>query len=275
MTLQKPLQRLVPVVAGLLALAAPATGGGLAAQGYGFALSLPDGRRLHSTDLVGAVLEMDDPDGQLVTARIDAVTPAAERSDILLHTLSVRDAAGRWSPMCDADLQGRRAAFPVPGRWDPGHRFVNDRDDWFLTCTAGSEGKCILWGYDPWRTAPDGTSLAPYYRACQHMVPADYQGNLVPHTRNGTEIDVWDRAGVQKPDTTNDPVFAFEAGWNEDGAVCVARTRWENLLPLTTLLESAPRLAASPCNEAEARRRGAILFNRSRLTPMAHAPAEP
>ena len=60
---------------------------------------------------------------------------------------------------------------------------------------------------------------------------------------------------------------AFEAGWGPHGAVCVARTRWSELLPLSVLLASAPRLVARPCDEAEARRRGAVLFNRSKLRP--------
>jgi len=105
------------------------------------------------------------------------------------------------------------------------------------------------------------------------MVPADYQGNAVPHTRNGTGIDIWDTAGVQRPESLDDTAFAFEAGWNAAGAVCVSKTRWSNLLPLKTLLERAPGLAASPCDEAEARRRGALLFNRSRLVPRSLAPA--
>ena len=248
--------------------------GGLAARGYSFALTLPDGRVLGSAELVGAVLDMDDPSGRPVTARIDHVMPSRERSDILLHSLSVLNpATGQWGPMCDADITGRRAAFPVPGRWDAQKRYVKDATRWFLTCTAGSQGKCILWGYDPWRTGPHGEDLTDFYGACQHMVPADYQGNGVPHTRNGTDIDVWDTAGVQNPESLNDPAFAFEAGWSPTGAVCVAKTRWSNLLPLRTLLESAPGLAASPCDEAEARRRGALLFNRSRLVPRTRAPA--
>ena len=82
--------------------------------------------------------------------------------------------------------------------------------------------------------------------------------------------------GCSDAHTANDPAFAFEAGWSPDGAVCVARTRWSNLLPLGTLLESAPKLAATPCDETEARRRGAISFNRSRLAPrMQAAPVVP
>ena len=270
--------RLIAIVGTVLTLvqAAPAwasgAAGGLAAKGYSFTLTLPGGQVLTSPDLVGAVVEMDDPAGRLVTARIDRVTPSRERPDILLHELSVLNpSTGTWSPMCDADIHGRRAAFPVPGRWEGKERFVKDRSGWFLTCTAGSQGKCILWGYDPWGAGPHGEDLAAYYQACQHMVHADYAGDSVPHTRNGTDIDIWDIAGIQTPDTRGDPAFAFEAGWGPTGAVCAARTRWPDLLALSALLAHAPGLAASPCDEAEARRRGAILFNRSRLAPRAGA----
>jgi hypothetical protein len=44
----------------------------------------------------------------------------------------------------------------------------------------------------------------------------------------------------------------------------VAHTRWPDLLPLKALLASAPALAAAPCDPEEARKRGALLFNRSR-----------
>jgi hypothetical protein len=267
------------VIGLLLALqqGAPAfASAGLAARGYGFALTMPDGRVVGSRDLVGAVLEIDEPFGSPLTVRIDSVAPSRERADILLHAMSVQNpVTGSWSPLCDADITGRRLAFPVPGRWEKTKRFVKDAGAWFLTCTAGSRGKCILWGYDPWSAGPHGEDLSVYYQACQFMVPADYQGNDVPHTRNGTDIDVWDTAGVQTPDSLSDAAFAFEAGWGTRGAVCVARTRWANLLPLRTLLQSAPGLAASPCNEAEARRRGALLFNRSRLEPRTRAPALP
>jgi hypothetical protein len=74
---------------------------------------------------------------------------------------------------------------------------------------------------------------------------------------------VWDVAGVQTPDTLNDARFAFEAGWAPTGAVCVARTRYTALLPRAILLQSAPRLGGS-CEEAAARHRGALLFNRSK-----------
>jgi hypothetical protein len=61
-----------------------------------------------------------------------------------------------------------------------------------ITCTGGAEGKCIRFGYKPWHPLSDGTSLEPYYRACVRLVRADYGGDGVGHTRNGTPIDLFD-----------------------------------------------------------------------------------
>jgi hypothetical protein len=96
------------------------------------------------------------------------------------------------------------------------------------------------------------------------MVRADYQGHGAAYTRNGTRIEMGDVAGVVPIPDDNDPSWKFEAGWGPDGAVCVARTRWEDLLSTKVLWKLRPQLEAKPCDEAEARRRGALLFNRSR-----------
>lgn len=252
---------LLALLAPAAALAAP----GLQVRETRFDLTLDNGRRLGSEQLVGAVMEIQDESGRLFVARLDALEPAAEDLTILLHRFSVRDRDGGWRPLCQPDASGRRAGFPVAGRWDAESRYVADPDTWFLTCTSGSQGKCILWGYNPFRRAADGADLAPFYRACQHMVRATYVGRSAPYTRNGTSIDMADIAGVQSHDAA--PAvdgWRFEAGWGPDGAVCVAHTRWENLLPTRVLLESRPHLAAAPCDEAEARRRGALLFNLSK-----------
>lgn len=246
-------------------MAAPATAASLRVEGTRFVVDAGAGRVLRSEALVGAVFDMVTPEGVPARVRIDGVTRAADAASVLLHDLKVEGPDG-WMPMCDADAQGRRLAFPMAGRWN-GQRFVADKDAWFLTCTSGSQAKCLLWGFDPWGKGKDGSSLLPLYQACQHMVRADYDGRGVAHTRNGTVIDGWDIHDVQAPATTGDAAFAFEAGWGPDGAVCVARMRWQELMPLSVLLASAPRLAGAPCDEAEARRRGAVLFNRSKLRP--------
>lgn len=230
-------------------------------EGTGFVVTDATGRRLTSKDLVGAVFEIADGKGGLMKVRIDTVTSAKENPAVLLHGLSVADpGSGAWMPMCDADGYGRTAGFPVKGRWDD-RKFVADPNTWFLTCTSGSQAKCVLWGYDPWGTAPDGTPLSDFYRACQQMVRADYAGKGEPHTRNGTPIDTADVAGLQKHESLGDPGYAFEAGWGVDGAVCVARTRWPDLLTRDALLAAEPALKG-PCDEATARAKGALMFTR-------------
>lgn len=246
-------------------VAAPSQAAVLAVEGTHFVVDAGEGRVLRSEQLIGSIFDMVTPEGARARVRIDAVRIAADATNILLHDLKVEGPNG-WKPMCDADAYGQRMAFPMAGKWN-GAKFVADKAAWFLTCTSGSQAKCLLWGFDPWGTGKDGASLASLYQACQHMVRADYDGRGVAHTRNGTVIDGWDIYDVQVPATTEDESFAFEAGWGPDGAVCVARTRWDELLPLSVLLASVPRLKATPCDEAEARRRGAILFNRSKLRP--------
>jgi ADYC domain len=251
----------------MLPMAAPAAErmhATLRVEGTRFVLVTADGRRLPSEALVGAVFTMMTPGGVLASVRIDGVTPAKDRSAVLLHDLKVANNAGEWVPMCDADAYGRRAAFPVAGRWE-GQKFRADKAAWFLTCTSGSQAKCLIWGYDPWAVGPGGVSLVGHYEACQHMVRGDYDGRGAAHTRNGTSIDLWDDLGLQTPDTAADKDYIFEAGWAPDGSVCVAKTRWASLLPLSVLLQSVPRLKAQPCDEAEARRRGALIFNRSKV----------
>ena len=257
--------RIMMMVLGMAA--APVAAATLSVEKTVWVLNTDDGRRLASPQLVGAVFEMLDPDGNPATIRIYAVAPAAERPEVLLHSLSAKGPDGVFRPVCDPDIHGRRTAFPVSGAIDALGHYAKVPGQWFLTCTAGSQGKCILWGYDPWTQGPHGQDLSLYYQACQNLVRAAYDGRGVAHTRNGTSIDIWDKAGIQRAESMADPAYAFEAGWGPDGAVCVARTRWTNLLPLSVLLASAPQLKADLCDEAEARRRGAVLFNRSKLNP--------
>jgi hypothetical protein len=226
-----------------------------------FVLRLPDGQRLRSAELIGTQFQTQA--GQII--RIEAVTSAHERSSVLLHTISVRDGAG-WRPLCRPDPQGRNAAFPVAGRWDDKGRFVKDAESWFLTCTSGSQGKCILWGYGPWNQGPGGKDLAPFYQACQFAVRADYDASGRPHTKDGTTIDVSDILGIAEFETSDDRRFAFEAGWSAKGAVCVARTRWSDILTKSELLRASPHLKGH-CSPTVARDRGALLMTRVRKMP--------
>lgn len=235
------------------------------AERSAFEVRFSDGRVLGSRDLVGAVLQVETG-GERLAIRIDAVSPDPRdpEKEILLHALSIRNEDGSFEPYCAPDAQGVRAGFPLAGRALADGRFVDDPERFELTCTSGALGKCARFGYAPWRSK-DGRSLRAHFEACLRMVRADYCGEGTAHTRDGTEIDLYDDLGLQTP--ANEPGFRFEAGWSPEGAVCVAHTRVPEELTLERLEASCPRLrgrTGAVCSESAARERGARLFDASR-----------
>lgn len=227
----------------------------VAAEGTELVVSLPDGRVLRSADLVGAVLHIDDG-GTPRTVRIDAVEREA-KTGVWLHSLSVQVDSGAFEPFCDPDPDGRRLAFPLAGRAQKDGRLIADATRFELVCTSGAQGKCVRFGYEPWRALDT-------YNACVRMVRADYCGDGKPTTRNGTKIDLYDSAGVQTPDPGDG--MSFEAGWTADGAVCVAHPRIVQNITLPALEARCPRLrgkTGAMCTEAAAQAAGALIYNRS------------
>lgn len=244
----------------------PATHSGkIAVEHSAFVLTTSDGGRLTSKELVGSTFEMLIGPERVAQVRIDSVEPAKEDAGVLLHHFSVIDAqTGQARPLCEADAYGRKAGFPVRGTFrDDGTYIPADKgsDAWLLTCTSGSQAKCVLWGYDPDGMTKDGRSLAPWYQACQNVVRANYDGKGEAHTKNGTEIDLWDDVGIQVP--ANMKGFVFEAGWGPKGAVCVAHTRWPDLLTLEALHKASPDLAGE-CTPETAKAEGALIYTRVR-----------
>lgn len=61
----------------------------------------------------------------------------------------------------------------------------------------GGIAKCVDMGYKPWTSAAD-----ELHQACVRMVRADFCGDGVPFTVDGTAIDVQDWTGVQTPTTS-------------------------------------------------------------------------
>lgn len=257
----------------LVAAGPPPSTGKLTAEA-GLLVLETGGRRLTSRDLVGAALVVPVVDGAgraagTVEVRIDAVRDAADAPGVPLYEMSVGDGAplgGGRQGFCTPDARGRNAAYAMRGRIDEAGRFVADPGAFFLACTSGAVGKCVLWGYDPWRAAPGGGTLARHYEACLRAARADYAGDGEPHTRDGTAIDLDDDAGVQHWASVEDAGFAFEAAWGPQGAVCVARTRWPDLADLGALHRARPNLAG-PCDRASAAARGALLFTRVKRDP--------
>jgi hypothetical protein len=134
--------------------------------------------------------------------------------------------ASQWQNICQPDRDNVAKAIPLSGQWDTrGNHIENERIT--FGCTNSALAKCVRWGYKPWKTV-QGQSLRDYHQACTRMVLADYCGTGVAHTQEGTEIDIYDRLGIQKQ--TNNSGMEFEAAWNPDGAVAISRTRFPETL---------------------------------------------
>lgn len=221
-----------------------------------------DAGLVRGAEVAGAELELPG----LGTVRIaSAERDAGSRfGDIWLYRVELAD--GR--AICDADPGGDTRLVFFPGRFDAQLNYVDDPAEFSISCVSGVQAKCLRWGYRPWAQAPlGGQSLAPYYNACIRAARADYCGDDQPTTRDGTLIDLYDRVGVQVPES--DPgQLQFEAGWAPHGAVCVHHVRIADSATLDGVRAACPRLAAAPaggaCSEAAALDRGALLFNRSR-----------
>jgi hypothetical protein len=118
----------------------------------------------------------------------------------------------------------------VPGLWNlqngdrvPADQVPANVAPFSFSCTTGVLAKCVLWGYKPWL----GSEASDMHQSCMRMAQADYCGNAVPHTRNGTIIDVVDVQGIQKQ-ASKPGEMSFEAAWGPNGAVCVNQTRYQD-----------------------------------------------
>ena len=253
--------------AAIPARAAPDRALTLALEGTEIVARGSDGAALAPEALVGATFAAGDPATGRYRFRIDRVLPDPDDAgQAALYDVSVRGpTSARWDKLCTADPEGRTTAIVVPGSWAADGRFVPGGEGRFsFACTAGAQAKCVLFGYPPWASAPNGESMARYHAACVRMVRADYCGDGTPHTVPGVTIEMFDLAGVHA--RQEESYGAFEALWGTDGAVCLARSRRPEF-PLADILRQCPRLNAGPatsCREDDLDRLpGALLGNRS------------
>jgi len=220
----------------------------------------------------GSVLNARDEQGGAVTLRVESIVtdPRDAEGEVLLYELSMRDGDGTWQRYCAPDPEGKTVAIPLQGSWNASREHV-ESDAITFACTNGALGKCVRWGYKPWKTR-NGVSLADYHQACVHMTGADYCGNGKPHTRDGTFIDLWDNLGIQKRDPSLG--LAFEAAWSPRGAVYLQKPRYGETLE--SLVASCPdrlrghtALDAPGLDEPEIVKRWpeSLVFTESRLEP--------
>jgi hypothetical protein len=200
---------------------------------------------LRGTALVGAQLLADvqgSSEGAPATAvaryQITSIVPEdavhydpTGTGNTWLYTLEqwVDDTAS-WQPACPTDSDGRSAAIPMTATWNNHGDRVESTTQFTFGCTTGVIAKCYRWGYRPWLNGYG--HMAATHWTCTRLARADYCGDGVPHTRNGTTINLWDtlpHGGIQHHGLLAPLGMIFEAGWNTQGAVCLSRARWLDL----------------------------------------------
>ena len=230
--------------------------GDVSLQGSELRVASTDGTLLSGADIVGGELEL----------------VGGARLEIASYERDIGDSALAWyvltyegENICGGETRGMF----LPGLWDDsGARVAADQvpegtAPVTFSCTTGFMAKCVSWGYKTWASVEQ----ADLHQACTRMAPADYCGDGVPHTENGTSIDIVDAVGIQQQ-ASKPGEMSFEAAWGPDGAVCVNQTRYAD-----TVIEQGP-LQPSCWSELprcsslqEAFERGAKLANFSRQLP--------
>ncbi|HMG57627.1 MAG TPA: ADYC domain-containing protein, partial [Kofleriaceae bacterium] len=176
-----------------------------------------NGISLNGTDFIGAHLSAALSSGASLELRLDDIAPlTGDNSDVLAYTVSAATDTG-WAPLCGYEPDGSvRQALAVPGTWNVQTGAWTDTAGQFsFACRHASVAKCVEFGYKSWLGFED------HHHACVRMLRADYCGDGVPHTVNGTPINLYDNAGVQL-DAESWPV---DAEWLPSGARCVNQTR--------------------------------------------------
>ena len=193
-----------------------------------------DGAVVRGTDLRGVRFTLVG-DGSTREVQVDSVIQGVgAEQDVWRYGVSLRIGGGSV-PVCGRDASGAAIlAIPLAGLWDyrvgvPGGGSHRDGAGALtFACGGGVLAHCVTSGYAPWRTRRVATSggareisLADHHQACTRLLRADFCGDGRSFTVEGTVINLYDGAGVQR-DTE---AWPFEAEWNPDGARCLVNRR--------------------------------------------------
>lgn len=230
----------------------------------------------------GTILDAVNESGVSARIRIDDIEldPKDISRETYLYSVSVEnvdapvdDPEKRWTPFCEPDAENASKAIPLSGHWDNQGRFIDSTSKLTLACTNGVIGKCIRWGYKPWKS----DSLKQLHLACVRMARADYCGNGIGHTKDGTLIDIFDTIGIQDREQGS---MELEAAWSPQGATFLNHPRWESLdsvigeCPEKLLGRTAKDFPEISVAEIKTRWPETLLFNDSYLTPRIGSPLQ-
>ena len=146
--------------------------------------------------------------------RITSVVQSSVMSDVYFYNVENEVAPNTYEANCLDGAGNPVDAIALRKAWNPltaTRLEVEDGLTW--ACRGAALAKAVEWGYRPWVSA----AMEDAHEAAVRMIRADYCGDGVTHTTNGTAIDVSDKWNIQKPDTT----WPIEAKWGPDGAVCL------------------------------------------------------
>lgn len=245
------------------------SGSGIAIDGTRFVLKNKDGRTLELNELIGATFNFHDAAGTPLRVRLDGYIndPQDPTGEVLLYDFSYQDSAGQSHNICPPGPDGLTKAFPMSGKWTDDGTHIADPTTFNLICTAGAIGKCVRFGFKPWGKRADGASMWDLHQTCTRAVRADYCGDGIGNTENGTLIDIFDRYGIFPEDPDPAKILVFEAAFSPEGAICVARTRIPERATVESLAKACPRLVGKlgpACTEAEVKKNPkAIIFLKS------------
>ncbi len=204
---------------------------------------------------------------QLSEPELDPQDPDRE---VYLYSVNYQDPNNsQWHNLCQPDADNLAQAMLLSGEWDETGTHI-DNNKVTVACTSGVLAKCVRWGYKPWQTV-QGVSLRDYHQTCTRMARADYCGNGISHTKDGSAIDLYDRLGIQQPEPQENREMIFEAAWGVDGSVLLARTRYpEGLAQLKKECPEKLRQIRSEYQsltyvEAQLQAAEALIFNSSLL----------
>ena len=157
---------------------------------------------------------------QIRSAELDPQDPQQET---YLYTVFYQTKNQTWQNYCRGTNHFAAKAIALRGTWDRKGTYQGNENQITFSCLSGALAKCVRLGYKPWQTVK-GRSLQDYHQACIRMIRADYCGDGTAHTRDGTQIDIYDRLGIQKRNVVSG--MSFEAAWGSDGAQSIRRTRY-------------------------------------------------
>lgn len=196
-----------------------------------------EGKPVSGLGFIGAQMTATLADGSALQLRIDDIDSSSD-PEILLYDVSSSSDGVTWSPLC-RDLTGVPVrSYPLSGYWDEsegtatGGDHIQSTTEFTFACRGYALTKCTEMGYKPWQSVTECKTagvchtidLSFVHQACTRMLRADYCGDGMATTRDGTLIDITDNLGFES--SAKALSWRFEAEWGSEGATCIKNTRW-------------------------------------------------